>query len=279
MASAAKPMFTAVLVLGALVALYWALLFTRQRAILFPAPPLAGAPARPADARVIRLDTPAGQVEAWYLPPLGSAAAAAPLLLFAHGNGELIDYWPPDFRVPRQWGMAVLLVEYPGYGRSEGRPTQASVTAAILAAYDWAAGRPGIDARRVVAYGRSLGGGAAAALAEARPLAALILESTFSSVQAFARRFGAPGFLVRDRFDNLKALRRLELPVLILHGTADQIIPVAHARALHAARPASELVLLPCGHNDCPRPWPVIARFLRQHAVLPAVAASESDRS
>ena len=267
-------MLTAALVLAGLLLLYWALLFARQRAILFPAPPLAGAPARPSDAQVIRLDTPAGQVEAWYLPPLGSPAAPAPLLLFAHGNGELIDYWPADFRVPRQWGMAVLLVEYPGYGRSEGRPTRGSVTAAVLAAYDWAAGQPGIDGRRVVGYGRSLGGGAVAELAEARPIAALILESTFSSVHAFARRFGAPAFLVRDRFDNVKAVRRLAMPLLILHGAADQIIPVSHARALHVARPASELVLLPCAHNDCPRPWPVIARFLRRHALLPGMAST-----
>jgi pimeloyl-ACP methyl ester carboxylesterase len=73
---------------------------------------------------------------------------------------------------------------------------------------------------------------------------------------------------VRDRFDNLEGVRRLKVPLLILHGRHDRIVPVAHAKALHAAQPASELVLMPCGHNDCPRSWSTIERFLRQHALL-----------
>ncbi len=259
---------TAVVVLAGLLVLYWGLLFVNQRAIVFPAPAMTGAPARPPDAQVIWLHTATGPVETWYLPPLGADSSPAPLLVFTHGNAELIDYWPADFQLPRQWGMAVLLVEYPGYGRSAGKPTQASVTAAVLAAYDWGRRQRQIDARRVIAYGRSLGGGPAMALAGARPLAAVILESTFSRSQDFARRFGAPGLLVRDRFDNLEGVKRLNAPLLILHGTQDRIVPVAHAELLHAAQPASELVLMPCGHNDCPRPWLPIGRFLRQHALL-----------
>ena len=253
---------------GALVVVYWALLFFGQRALLFPAPSLADAPTRPADAEVVHLDTPDGAVEAWDLPPLAQDSGPAPLLIFAHGNGELIDYWPGEFTTPRRWGIAVLLVEYPGYGRSAGRPAQGSITAAMLAAHAWAAQRPGIDARRIVAYGRSLGGGAASALAAARPVAALVLESSFTSVGAFARRFGAPAFLVRDRFDNRAVVRSLQAPVLILHGEYDDIIPVSHAHALHAAQPASELVVVPWAHNDMPRLWSVVERFLRRHAIL-----------
>ncbi len=207
-------------------------------------------------------------MEAWYLPPLVSAGAPAPLLLFTHGNGELIDYWPEDFEEPRRWGLAVLLVEYPGYGRSGGVATQLSVTATVLAAFDWACQQRSVDSTRIIAYGRSVGGGAAAVLADERPVAALILESTFTSIRAFAIRFGAPGLLVRDRFDNLAAVRRFQGPLLILHGDYDQTIPVAHGRALHAAQPASEFYLMPCGHNDCPRPWPAIERFLAKHQLL-----------
>lgn len=256
--------------LGALVLVYWALLFAGQRALIFPAPSLADAPARPDDAEVVWLDTPDGAVEAWYLPPLARAAATAPLLIFAHGNGELIDYWPAEFLEPRRWGMAVLLVEFPGYGRSAGRPSERSVGAAILAAYDWAAARSDVDAGRIVAYGRSLGGGAAAILATARPVAALVLESSFTSVGAFARQFGAPALLVRDRFDNLAAVRGFRGPLLILHGEYDSIIPVSHARALQAAQPAAELVVMPWGHNDMPRLWSVLESFLRRHRILAA---------
>lgn len=258
----------AAILLAVVIVVYWAFLFTRQRAFLFPAPDPTGAPSRPHDAEVVWLETPGGRVEAWYLPPLDSAAAPAPLLLFTHGNGELIDYWPGEFRTPRAWGMGVLLVEYPGYGRSEGAASEASITDAVLAAYDWAARRPDLDAGRVVAYGRSLGAGASLILARARPVSTVILESTFTSVHAFARRMGAPAMLVRDRFDNLERVAGLAAPLLIVHGAHDRIVPVAHAHALHAAQPASELVLVPCGHNDCPVPWPAIERFLRRHRVL-----------
>ena len=264
-----RPALVGAAVLLGLLVVYWAGLFVWQRALLFPAPALAGAPARPSDAEAVWLATAGGPVEAWYLPPLVSARGPAPLLLFTHGNGELIDYWPSAFEEPRRWGLAVLLVEYPGYGRSGGAPSQRSVTAAVLAAFEWARHQPAVDPTRIIAYGRSVGGGAAAALADERPVAAMILESTFSSVAVFARRFGAPSLLVRDRFDNLAVVRRFTRPLLILHGEHDEVIPVAQGRALHAAQPASELLLLPCGHNDCARPWPAIERFLIRHQLLP----------
>jgi fermentation-respiration switch protein FrsA (DUF1100 family) len=261
----------ATVLLGFLL-VYWAALFFWQRTLLFPAPSPAGAPARPNDARVVWLDTSVGQVEAWYLPPLLSPPSPAPLLLFTHGNAELIDYWPDDFEEPRRWGMAVLLVEYPGYGRSGGVATQGSVTSTMLAAFDWARRQSAIDPARIIAYGRSVGGGAATALADERPVTAMILESTFTSIRAFARRFGAPRLLVRDAFDNLETVRRFQKPLLILHGEYDQTIPAAHGRALHAAQPGSEFHLMPCGHNDCPRPWPTIKRFLGEHQLLPPQA-------
>jgi len=264
-----RPALVGATVLMGLVVVYWTGLFVWQRALLFPAPPLAGVAARPSDAEVVWLETAGAPVEAWYLPPLVGARGPAPLLLFTHGNGELIDYWGTTFEEPRRRGLSVLLVEYPGYGRSGGAPSQRSVTAAVLAAFDWARQQPSVDATRIIAYGRSVGGGAATALAGARPVAAMILESTFTSVPVFARRFGAPGFLVRDRFDNLAAVRRFTRPLLILHGEHDEIIPVAQGRALHAAQPASEFYLLPCGHNDCDQPWAVIVRFLTEHQLLP----------
>lgn len=257
------------MVLIGLLVVYWAGLFLWQRALLFPAPPLVAAPARPSDAEPVWLEIAGGWVEAWYLPPLVDARGPAPLLLFTHGNGELIDFWPGAFEQPRRWGLAVLLVEFPGYGRSGGAPSQRSVTAAVLAAFDWARQQPSVDASRIIAYGRSVGGGAATALAGERPVAAMILESTFTSISVFARRFGAPGLLVRDRFDNLAAVRRFTNPLLILHGEHDGIIPVAQGRALHAAQPSSEFHLMPCGHNDCPPPWAAIEHFLARHRLLP----------
>ncbi|HKA15087.1 MAG TPA: alpha/beta hydrolase, partial [Myxococcota bacterium] len=96
-----------------------------------------------------------------------------------------------------------------------------------------------------------------------RPLARLVLESTFTSVRAMASDlFGIPGWLVRDPFDNLAAVRAFTGPILQLHGDRDQSIPLAHAQALHDAAPRSELHVLHCGHNDCAHSWELIAPFL-----------------
>lgn len=257
--------FLAVLVVAVLA--YWALIYLSQRAIAFPAPSLAGAPPRPADAGQVWLPIPGGRVEAWLLPPFQPAPQSAAVLLFTHGNAELIDYWPAEFETPRRWGMAVLLLEYPGYGRSGGAPSEASIRAAIEAAYDWVGTQPALDQQRVVAYGRSIGGGAAGLLSRTRQPAALVLESTFTSARAFARRVGAPGFLVRDPFDTLDAVTAFRGPILVLHGAHDDIVPTDHGRRLAAAARV-DLQLMPCGHNDCPRPWPVIELFLRRQGFL-----------
>ncbi len=252
-----------------LVGVYWTFLFFAQRRLLFPAPISAGALARPVDAQEVWLAGGGGDTEAWFFPPLISASSLAPLLIFGHGNGELIDYWPDSFAEPRRWGMAVMLVEYPGYGRSAGRPSERSIRDTFLAAYDWAVAHEDVDPDRIVGYGRSLGGGAVGLLSRDRRLAAMILESSFSSTRPFARGFGAPGFLVRDPFDNVSAVRAFGGPLLIIHGANDRIIPVEHGRTL-ASIGDVPLHTLPCGHNDCPRSWTLIRDFLVEAQIVPS---------
>jgi fermentation-respiration switch protein FrsA (DUF1100 family) len=137
-------------------------------------------------------------------------------------------------------------------------------------AFDYLAARPDVDSRRIVAYGRSVGGGAAAALTRQRPVAALVLESSFTSVRHMARRHGLFGPLVRDPFDNLGAVAAFEGPVLVIHGRDDRMIPPAHGRALAERARDAELVMLECGHNDCPRPWVQLRGFLEKHGLLGA---------
>jgi len=248
---------------------WWAFAFALQRSLLFPGSMAMGGAGDLERARGERLwlETPGGRVEAWLLPA-AVRAEPGPLVLYAHGNGELIDHWPDEFGPLRSLGISVLLVEYPGYGRSAGSPSQPSITEAMTLAYDLAASRPEVDAERIVGWGRSLGGGAVCALSRERRLAALVLESTFTSVARMARGFGLPRFLVRDPFDNEEAVRAFDGPMLLVHGERDEIIPPDHARALHAAAPRSELHLAPCGHNDCPRPWEALERFLAAHRLL-----------
>jgi fermentation-respiration switch protein FrsA (DUF1100 family) len=191
------------------------------------------------------------------------------VLVYFHGNGELIDYLPSDLDEPRSFGLGVLLVEYPGYGRSEGAPSEASITATALAAFDWTQAQAHVDPRRVVAYGRSLGGAAATIVASRRNSAALVLESTFTSVRSFAHGLLVPEFIVRDPLDNLSLLPNYAGPTLIFHGERDEIIPFVHGQQLARAARSGELHPLPCGHNDCPRPWAVVRKFLLARGVLP----------
>ena len=257
------------LLLGALLlaGAYFALLFFAQRALLFPKPRVR-LPAVPLGGELVEVPHASGTAAAILLEPTSGSSGPAPLIVFLHGNGELADFWIHEFSEPRAWGWAVLLAEYPGYGRAAGSPSESSITSAVLALYDWARKDPRFDANRVVSYGRSVGGAAAARLAAERPVAALILESSFTGVRPFASRFLAPTFLVRDPFDSIEALSSYRGPMLVLHGRDDTIIPPDHGRALAAAVPDAEYEELPCGHNDCPRSWSRIGRFLRVHGLL-----------
>jgi fermentation-respiration switch protein FrsA (DUF1100 family) len=184
----------------------------------------------------------------------------------------LIDYWPQELKTFTQMGIALLLVEYPGYGRSAGSPSQESISEAFLTAYDVLTARKDIDASRIVLFGRSLGGGAVCALAAERPTGALILMSTFTSVRSFAVRYLVPKFLVRDPFDNLATVRSYERPILILHGKHDTIIPFSHSTILHKASANSKFIAYDAGHNDCPPNWPVfwqdVESFLRKADII-----------
>ncbi len=239
-----------------------------QRRLLFPRPSLEDVPPRPLDARQVWLRTASGASEAWYLPPARSERASS-IIVFFHGNGELIDFLPREFSEPRAWGLGVLLVELPGYGRSAGEPSQQSIGAVAVAAGDWALGELATESPRIVAYGRSLGGAAAAILAAQRPTSALVLESTFTSVRSFAHRFWLPERLVRDPFDTLTLLESYPNPLLVLHGERDTLVPVSHAERLAAGARDADLYRLKCGHNDCVRPWPTIRRFLIRAGALP----------
>ena len=252
-----KPMIVLILIYF----VYCGLLFILQRQVLFPRYMIENLPQENMPSTGIEkiiLQTDSGKVEAWYMPPVSdSAGNPAPAVIFAHGNGELIDFWPEELRGFTKLGVGVLLVEYPGYGRSEGSPSQRSITDAFISAYDFVAGRKDVDSSRIIFFGRSIGGGAVCALARNRPSAALILISTFTSVRSFALKYFVPGFLMRDPFDNLETVGSYSGPVLIIHGKKDEIIPFSHGIALSNAARNCKMIAYDCGHNDCP-PDPVL---------------------
>jgi fermentation-respiration switch protein FrsA (DUF1100 family) len=237
---------------------YCGLLFLMQRQVMFPRG-MIGVPAETPNITGLEriwIKTSFGKVEAWYLPPVqDTGSTPAPAVIFAHGNGELIDFWPEELRRFNGLGLGLLLVEYPGYGRSEGSPSQGSVAETFTVAYDTLAARKDVDASKVILFGRSLGGGAVCTLAAQRPSAALILMSTFTSARSFAARYLAPGFLVRDPFDNLATVQAYSKPVLVMHGKYDEVIPYRHGVSLYQAAQNGKMITYNSGHNDCPPDW------------------------
>jgi pimeloyl-ACP methyl ester carboxylesterase len=239
-------------VLGTAAALYLGfliLLFFSQRSMIYPGARyhVDSEPPRAEGLEVLRLRTSLGDVEALFLTATRTAPGLA--VIFAHGNGEVTDYWVTALDGFRARGIAVLLVEYPGYGRSTGAPSEAAIRTAMNAAYDRIAADRRVDRSRIFGFGQSLGGGAVCLLAKDRPLRALILESTFPSLALFTAHYGAPSFLLRDRFDNLSTIEHFEGPILVIHGRQDRLIPWEEARRLAAASPHSTFKLYDCGHG------------------------------
>ena len=261
--------------IAGIYALYCGVLFAGQRAMLFPRHQISE-PAivelDPLGAEAMLVETSFGQVETWFFPPTTGGDGPWPAVVIAHGNTELIDHYPATY--PEKFmrfldlGMAVYLVEYPGYGRSDGSPSEATVTEGFVAAYDRLIARPDVDRERILLFGRSLGGGAVCALAAKRPSRAMILFSTFSSVRDMAGKFMVPRFLVLDPFDNLGVVRSYPGPVLVLHGTEDRLIPYEQGRKLAAEAAQGTLLTYTCGHGDCPTDWDdywrQVAEFLRK---------------
>ncbi|MEE9294237.1 MAG: alpha/beta fold hydrolase [Phycisphaerae bacterium] len=203
---------------------------------------------------VIPLEVEDGErVEAWFIPAPGcNEDRPAPVVVFFHGNAELIDFQDDVVRGYHRLGFSVLLPEYRGFGRSGGKPSQDAVRADAVRFLDAVKQRPDVDASWIVFHGRSLGGALAADLATQRKPAALILQSTFTSMTAMARRFLVPGFITRQPFRTDRVLKSLDVPVLIFHGTGDSVIPVSHGRRLAKLARNAGYVEYRCGHNDLP---------------------------
>ncbi|MCM2275011.1 MAG: alpha/beta hydrolase [Candidatus Didemnitutus sp.] len=223
-----------------LVALYLAVcLLARLVApgMMFLRPP-ARAPLAP---ETIRLQTPDGitlHARHWKNPE------AKFTLLYFSGNGEelgaLASYLPEYVKA----GFSVLTYEYRGYGHTQGTPSEANCHADARLLLAWL-NENGTPSDRVIAFGFSLGGGSAVELARTEPLAGLVLESTFVSAYRVMTRWP---ILLGDLFPNERRLSAVHCPVLIVHGTADPVIPDWHARSLYAAaNKPKRLVLVPGG--------------------------------
>lgn len=234
-----------------------------QRQFIFPGA-LVEAPAR-ADEGIpglekIWLERDGHRVEAWFLP---CDRNVAPVVIFGHGNGELIDHWPHALQTYREMGYHVLLPEYRGYGRSAGRASEAALVGDFVAFHDTIVSRADVDG--VVLHGRSLGGGVVCGLARKRRPDAVILESTFTSMVDMLAMWMVPPFMVADRFESLEWVSGFDGRVLVMHGKRDSIVPYSHGVRLAEAAKHGQLITFDTDHNDMPDRvtyWREIAAFL-----------------
>ena len=215
----------------------------------------AGEPARfgLADGALVTIPTGDGAtLGAWLLP--GSSGGRSAVVVWFHGNGETVAALAPVLREFRPAGVALLAVDFRGYGASTGTPTVAAAEHDVEAVWRWLAARDDLDSGRVVVYGRSIGAGPATLLAATHPAMGLILESPFTSLRAMARVHYPylPSALAGSRFDNLSRIAHTRCPVLVIHGDRDGIIPTEEGRALaQAAGPRAEFWAIPgADHNE-----------------------------
>lgn len=219
---------------------------------------------------------PAGPVAATGAAPPSGLHADPPLtLLVFHGNAETIAQGLDLAVRAHRAGYSVALAEYRGYAGNPGKPSERGLYLDGEAAFRAVAGRPDVDAARIVFWGRSIGGVVAGRLAAAGRGAGLVLESPFTSVRDLLRDDGAwifyaLSFLGTYRFELEPAIRSVRMPVLVIHGTRDEIAPFAHGRRLHDLAPGrrSLLALDGGGHNDLwagygDELWDGALRFLR----------------
>ena len=203
----------------------------------------------------------------WWLPP---PDAQSPVVLFFNGNGgNACGSETLALQMQKHLKCGVLLMDYPGYGKSEGTPSEASCYANATGAMNWLIETKNIPANRIVLLGLSLGGGVAVETATKYPVRGVALVSTYTSLPAAAKSrfpFLPTHWLMRNRFDSLSKIGTVSAPVFIAHGTDDRTIPYSQGETLFAAanEPKQFLRMPGKGHNDClsPELFVELKRFL-----------------
>ncbi|WP_414577284.1 alpha/beta hydrolase [Anabaena sp. CCY 9402-a] len=200
-----------------------------------------------------------GQVErlhAWWMP---SKKPNAKVLLYLHGNGKNISANLSHAHRFYQLGFSVLLIDYRGYGRSEGSfPNEMNVYQDAETAWNYLVQQRQIPPKQIFLYGHSLGGAVAIDLALKQPKAAgLIVEGSFTSVRDVIDyrnmfRLFPVNLLLTQRFESIEKIPQLKMPILFIHGTADSTIPAFMSQKLYAVAPEPKKLILVQGadHND-----------------------------
>lgn len=246
--------------------------FLQERLIFFPQP-LTADPLQASPGAVIEelslLTADRVHLRGW-LVKATAAQTPAPILIYFGGNAEEVSWLAATGG--RYAGWSLLLINYRGYGASEGKPGEAQLFADALQIYDYAAGRA--EGRRVAVMGRSLGSGVAVYLASQRPVSGVILVSPYDSVENVAKDiypYLPISLMLKHRFDSLARAPGIKVPLLCLVASHDRVIPRRHSERLYAAwgGPRQWREIGPADHDSVagePAYWSAIASFLAKLA-------------
>lgn len=223
-----------------------------------PAPPGS-------DIKDIELTSADGtRIHAWWWPVKDSSGA----VLYCHGNaGNLSHRGPTVEKIGTLLGESVMIFDYPGYGKSSGKPSERGCYQSADAAYQWLIDQK-IDPAKIVIYGGSLGGGVAVDLASRKKHRALVLAKTFTSLPDVGQHLHPwlpVRWVMRNRFDSLGKIGQCTSPVFIVHGTADSLVPSEQGERLFAAanEPKQFMSVEGGDHND-----PLPAEFFQKLKVF-----------
>jgi fermentation-respiration switch protein FrsA (DUF1100 family) len=195
---------------------------------------------------IIKIETAdGGRISAIYLEEPNSEYT----ILYSHGNGEDIEGVREVLELLQYKGFSVLAYDYRGYGTSAGSSSEKKSYKDVEAAYEHLVGELNTPAERVIALGRSVGGGVATHLACRKKVAGLILESSFVSAFRVATRVPLLPF---DKFRNISKIKKVRCPVLVIHGKKDKVVPFWHGEKLYkrANEPKLKFWVEEAGHND-----------------------------
>lgn len=242
-----------VVLLGAYCGVLLLLLWLENSLVYHPSGPSDWNPPPTPEFEDVYLTLAEGiRVHAWWLPRQNSSAA----VLYFHGNAGNLSWRGNSMLALRHHlNASVLIVDYPGYGKSEGKPSEAGCYQCADAAYAWLTDAKKVPHGELLLYGASLGGGVAVDLASRKPHRALVLVKTFTTLPDVGQAkypILPVHWLMRNRFDSLSKITACKSPIFVAHGDADRLIPYEQGQRLFEAanEPKEFLRLTGHGHND-----------------------------
>ena len=209
----------------------------------------------------------------WFFPLENDA----PVILFFHGNAGNMSNCLDNIRLMLASGLQVFIFDYRGYGKSEGKPSEAGLYKDGIAAYDYLVSGKRIKADKIICFGHSLGAAVAIDTALKRSVRSLIIESPFTSIKGMARSmflFSLLSPIIPANYNNLEKIKEVMVPKLIIHGDKDKLVPFSMGTALYETSTGTKYFykISGAGHNDTyitggEKYFHIITEFARNSAI------------